>query len=249
MDNFKILFFAFFSSTVAFGAGCQEGDSEEAALTRHLADRGYDVSRIAFVGDQITLDDVHFWRADVLVEMAASPAPAESDLVEKGFWYRAEGGNLGIPPAANLKLIFGAGVSESVKAAVRIAAREWSAHTACVNISENNTGDPITFVVFPLEGGFLGQAFGVTNRKVGSRFGIDDDHAATGSQPEIISTVLHEMGHTLGFMHPGEGFRIRLTRGGTDYQTVMDNKGSPPDQTLTRDDVVSLLRRYSRCGQ
>jgi hypothetical protein len=170
------------------------------------------------------------------------------------------------PPASTrIRMFFDAGVSAAWRTAFLQAASEWSA-AICIEIATTgsateyiqvqmaNIDNPNTYADGRLPG--FQNVGHTTYLMVGNRVRINQSYSCgfpcgtieTLSASLKMQVALHELGHTLGFLHPEDGVvntanwvpGTASATGGANYATVMHAFfGEPGVGTMTIDDIVT----------
>jgi hypothetical protein len=218
---------------------------DAAALSERLFQMGVDVEALRVDGDEITAEgDMVFSATELLGD--------SKQVVNKGF---RSNGTASAPIVRsrlmNIQLIIDTTLISPWINAAKDAAAAWSA-TGIVNISELNTGDRVTLSFASLGCATAPCALASTTLPQGGRVGssIEVNTDVTATAADARRAALHELGHALGFVHPGEGAHI----GGTDgavgtYATVMNPTVDRVSPSLTPDDLLSLQRLYAPTSQ
>lgn len=175
------------------------------------------------------------------IVMRKSQLPHGLGVVEKGFRSDTKIDKNRLKAIA-LNIAFD--VDPGWEAAFLHAAREWTS-TGVVNISEGNTGDVISVVNTSLISA-IADAGVPSNGRAGDRIRINVGFRRTARQKR--QTAMHEIGHTLGLMHPGEGTPIQGTSSSLNQVSVMrtaaSGMGTVPQDRLTEEDRKSLANLY-----
>jgi hypothetical protein len=162
-----------------------------------------------------------------------------------------------VPPRANsIRLSFEAAVPDAWRTALRDAAAQWNPNE-CIDIRENGGNDKLLVKVdSTLPAGVLSIAF-LPYVKQGVV--LPGREIRVAPNPGVGAAALkyaamHELGHVLGFDHPGSGKQIPGTSVDTDpsnaasYATVLSLSG-PIRSSLSSDDIASrnaIFRRFTR---
>ena len=117
------------------------------------------------------------------------------------------------PPRANsIRLKFDADVSNAWKTAIRAASAQWSANV-CIEISETAGADSLQVSVDTTLPG-IATAVAYTPFKKdgvvlpGPKILVNPSFS---NESLLLFSALHNVGHILGFMHPGTGTLIAVT--------------------------------------
>jgi hypothetical protein len=162
-----------------------------------------------------------------------------------------------VPPRANsIRLSFEAAVPDAWRTAIRNAAAQWNPNT-CIEIREDAGSDKLLVKVdSTLPAGTLAVAF---MPYVKQSVVLPGRELRVAPNPNVGAATLkhvamHELGHVLGFHHPGSGNHIPGTSVDTDssdaasYATVLALAG-PVRSSLSSDDLASrdaIFRRFTR---
>ena len=222
------------------------------ALSKQLFEMGVDLADLRVEGDDITAEgDMVFSAKDLLGDSEPN--------IEKGYRANVSSNNQRFPMVSQnrlktIKLVINTTLISNWIGAVRAAATAWSS-TGIVNISESNSGDRVTLSFARLGCGSTPEScpIAATTLPVGGHVGasikINTDNTTVRSNSEANRTMLHEMGHALGFMHPSEGSYIGGTARFSPYPTVMSRSIGGVASSLTSDDLLSLQRMYAPTSQ
>lgn len=224
---------------------------------------GLDAQKTEYIGGELVVeDDVTIDPAYLLEPGEDGVSPAEwlaqsytSQLLEKGF---AKGGlvpTLGRP----IRIEFGGAVPEDWREAFYTAAGQWGeVPNGCILFTFSkrvNTQNVISIIMDSgLDNDVMARASFPRARR---QFGNTRTFLLPGGKLRInplgnnanaarkLKTALHELGHMLGFTHPGEGAHLRTTSR-SNYSTVMRQGaiGGLVAGSLTTDDRRSRLMKF-----
>jgi hypothetical protein len=216
------------------------------ALSERLFRAGFDIAGLRVDGDDLIVEgDIVFRARDLLEDFEPT--------IEKGYRVTPSMSGQSFPMVSrnrlkNIKLVLNLGaIITPWRSAAQEAAAAWSS-TGIVKIAESNTGDTVT-VSFANLGACSGSVCTLavgdypSGGKIGARVRINT--ATTTTVAEGKRVMLHELGHTLGFVHPTQGSRVGGTAQGTGYATVMKARVGDAASSLTSDDLLSLQRIYA----
>jgi hypothetical protein len=238
--------------------------ADRAELTQDATALGYARDSVEFVGDHLVLDHdlvVDPFTLRTLAQDAAQ-ASQDSSFVQKGYYdsdvtrgasRMDPSGGFRVPRATSIALEFDSSVSSEWHDAILQAANQWN--TTCIHMQEGSGTDTIYVYVDPtLPADELGLGRFVISESAsrvaptglvvpGTWFALT---SSSLSAEQMLHVALHEIGHTLGFVHPQTGSLVPYTQQDTDntgevsYHTVMAPVISdPPMATLSPDDIAS----------
>jgi hypothetical protein len=254
-----------------FGVGCSGADEpvpmEEAAPvldgysaeeTRAMFDAaeraGIERASIELLSEELLAESDLLLDPETLLELAREHATTSGEtpgFYPLGYYSRASTTNgvfTATPPRANaILLTFDTNVPSSWRTALRSAAAQWNPNS-CINIAEDSGTDVLSVRIdTTLPEGVLAVGFlpfsrgGVMVPGPQIRVNPNVNVGAAG----LKYAAMHEIGHVLGFMHPGKGQHLPNTSTDTDpsdatasYSTVMTTSG-PNLSSLSTDDVKS----------
>jgi hypothetical protein len=221
--------------------------------------RSLGLSEAAIVAESDMLLD-----PETLLGVARESAAAVSDgpgFRPQGYYTRGsvspEGVYSVIPPRANsIRLSFEAAVPDAWRTAIRAAVGQWNPN-ACIDIREDAGNDKLLVKVdSTLPPGVLAVAFlPYTKQGVvvpGRELRVVPNPSSGAASLKHVA--MHELGHVLGFHHPGSGNHIPGTSVDTDatdaasYPTVLALSG-PVRSSLSSDDLAArdaIFRRFTR---
>jgi hypothetical protein len=250
------------------GEGHSQSDDEAAIIEEYLVQRGFDLTAVRIVGDEVRVDDdMLLSRRSILDESYELDRLAELEpVIQKGYW------NSGSPiaPGSTFHFRFDSRVPTSWRDAFRYAGAQWTAAGAeCLTVIEGpgTSAGVITISIGEAGTSATGSPAGAVasfptyNTHVGSRIGrsivLDFSVEFSSNTAGMRYLAMHELGHTLGFAHPRAGTLIPQTSSSSttcgsggctaSYATVMDYDSS--DTTTTADDRNSARRRYKKYTQ
>jgi hypothetical protein len=230
---------------------------------------GFDENSVEFVDGRIIIEgDIEVERDSLLRQAEAalryqdSVSAESSDEVEKGFFVSSLGRqqtgstptpSFQVPRATSINLSFDTNVPAVWQTAFAQAAAAWN--NSCINIRIGSGTDGIRV---RMDGSLDSRTLGVGTFPTltqGARDLIGDEVALVGAGIRINSNAsvtaakafhvaTHELGHNLGFTHPGGGSHIGST-GGVGVATIMAPEiTNPPLAALTSDDLSSRNSIY-----
>jgi len=238
-------------------------EAQRSAVLRQMETHGINPESARFVGNNVVLGE------DLVIPIAEILTQSE-ESVQKGY----TNGAMLWGTATNLQLVFGtwpASPTDGWKAAARQAAwdwthAQWNGQWINVNITETDTGpqlsvsvahlstfplnyDRCTYAVSTWPHGFLNTAPGSVMINLDFNCGSCPTYANLSAG--VMATVIrHEMGHTLGMVHPEDRSlsgvtHVPNTATGGSYATIMHASASCTVTTqLTSDDNESLFEMY-----
>jgi hypothetical protein len=238
--------------------------AETEAMLNAAESVGIDRERIQFTHDEIRAESDMVLDPETLLALAAEHEPnavAAPGLTPQGYFSRTSitpaGQLTATPPRANsIRMLFDGDVPSAWRTALRDAAAQWNPNV-CIDIREDRGDDVISVRVdSTLPEGTLAIAFlpASLNGVVlpGSRISVAPNPP---SSPAFLKHVaMHELGHTLGFLHPGQGRNIPGTSIDTtagaaaSYSTVLALSG-PTLSGLSSDDIATrdaVFRRITK---
>jgi hypothetical protein len=227
--------------------GAQGEPSEEEQLRSWFEEQGFDATTLEIEGSEITVEgDIGFRREYVLEQIRraaeadrqgnATGAPAT--LRPQGYWF-AQGG-FQILPVNVFPICYLNELTGDMSAALKVAAKEWSqaadspadrtwgvstdTHIQIV-VSTTCAGFGPNSIVRAYTDSFQGAGKGDFPEYVnldpvirpGTYLKLHYDYIRWQTYEHILEVVLHEMGHNLGFMHPGR------------YSHIADTETTPTD--------------------
>jgi hypothetical protein len=161
------------------------------------------------------------------------------------------------PDATSVKLTFDSDVPSAWKTAFRSAIVEWNG-SACIDISESSGSERIRISMnsglssstiakgmFPYkrQTGLIGRA-PIYTYFPGTGIGVNPDFNGLSADAKL-NTAIHELGHNLGFMHPGDGVLIPGTKTGN-VGVMQTPLPSTPITSLSSDDIESRDIQYQK---
>jgi hypothetical protein len=254
-----------------FGVGCSGADEpmpmEEAAPvldgysaeeTRAMFDAaeraGIERGSIELRSEELLAESDLLLDPETLLELAREHATTSGETPgfrPLGYFSSASTTNgvfTATPPRANaILLTFDTDVPSNWRTALRSAAAQWNPNS-CINIAEDGGTDVLSVRVdTTLPPDILAIAFLPFSRGgvmvPGPQIRVNPN--TNLSAAALKYAAMHEMGHVLGFMHPGKGKHLPNTSVDTDpsdltasYSTVMTLSG-PNLSSLSTDDVKS----------
>lgn len=222
---------------------------------------GFDRRALALGDAAIVAESDMLLDPEALLGLADHNASTEDPgLRSQGYYARGSvsGGVYSVVPprAGSIRLSFEAAVPNSWRTAIRDAAAQWNPNR-CIEIREDAGNDKLlvkvdsTLPASVLAVAFLPASFqGVV---------LPGRELRVAPNPTVGAAALkyaamHELGHVLGFHHPGSGNHIPGTSVDTDpsdassYATVLSLAG-PVRSTLSSDDIAArdaIFKRFTR---
>lgn len=255
------------------------GVSERSLIEGYLASRGIVRERLAFEEDRVRLDqDAYFDKTSLLDEIAFTGYDPSPHQQPQGYYYKSDSefGRNASPRALGTYFKFTAAVPTAWRDSIRHAALIWGSlsSTDCVSFIEGtapNSGiSQITIGVGDLGNSDSGQPAAASAEFpvlfapphagfhiiTGRKLTIDRDSVNLADESRRLAIALHELGHSLGFMHPWKGVRIAGTQKNTgslindadecclaSYHTIM---AYGDDTMVTGDDIQALAVRFKK---
>jgi hypothetical protein len=245
--------------------------TEDQKILALMDARGFDQSQIVFFEEHVILeDDIYFTRAQLLSEITEAEAQgtdfrAEAAEIKKGYWYRTTATPL---PVQTFTLCMDNQLSGQPATAFDRAAKVWSHATfdgakLAINIVSGDCSsfddNQIITVFFETPPGnpgawaaanFPQTSGGIT--RPGPNIWVNPGTApgsaefAAENQTQQLKIAIHEVGHTLGFHHPGAGNHVASTANegsNPGYLTVM-RQGLTEIDHLEPDDHLTASILY-----
>jgi hypothetical protein len=239
--------------------GYSSADTE--AMLSAAEDLGFERRALSLGEQAIVAETDMLLEPEALLALANEGAGLEGPgLAPQGYYARGSVSNgvySVIPPrAGSIRLSFEAAVPNVWRTAIRDAAAQYNPN-ACIEMREDAGNDKLLVKVdATLPAGVLAVAFlpsvsqGVVLPGRELRVAPNPGVGAAG----LKHAAMHELGHVLGFHHPGSGNQIPGTSVDTDpsaaasYATVLALVG-PNRSSLSSDDIASrdaIFRRFTR---
>lgn len=239
-------------------------DSELEAIDAQLQRMGLDTSSVEYLPErEVRVEGDMVFDVDTLMDMAAEASEEvegfelDEETTEKGYYWSITSNRLGSyarVPSGSVSMTFSSDVPDVWRTAFRDAAAAWSNSNPCISIREGGSGYPLNIqmssTITAIADAKLPKAR--TSRGVAVGYNPGDRIRVSTltflfSTNQRAYTALHEMGHTLGYMHPREGTHIAGTSSGTSYASVMSTPlPSSPRTTLSSDDITSRNKLFKQ---
>jgi hypothetical protein len=245
--------------------------SHEDKIARYLELRGFDINQLAFHEQGVTVEGDIFFSKEILAQAIAEAEAQAVDFshsaeeIRKGYWYRTTATPL---PVQTFSLCLDNNLSGQPLTSFRRAAKIWSQATFdgaklafniidgdCSGFASNEIitvsfGTPPSGITAWAEASWPVTSGGVTGP--GPTITVNNSTApgaATFSlenATQQLKIAIHEIGHCLGFAHPGTGNHVSGTANNSttpSYLTVM-RQGPTEIDHLEEDDLLTASKFY-----
>jgi len=220
--------------------------TEEEEIIQQLQSEGFDTKTIVFHNDCVIVeDDIVFERSDVL---------APIDTRSKGYKYSRL---VSSSKVGKIKIRL-KGLSSAWESAFRNAISEWNSVSSCnIKFTEVSSSLHTNLCTVKMESMSSSTTFATGNYprstgKIGRYVKVNSNYSSGGYTIETLPSSLkkkiamHELGHTLGFRHPGDGTHVSGTESEVSnpgYNTIM-RQGWILRSTLYSDDEETARTLY-----